>query len=59
MTKFLISSETIVKMTIEETREICNEWHERLSSQSFTDSARLLREDRDRWIEDIKKLISV
>lgn len=40
--------ESATKMSIEEARKTSNAWHKRLSGQSFSDSAKLLREDRDR-----------
>lgn len=40
--------EAATKMSREELRKISSAWHKRLSSRSFTDSTKLLREDRDR-----------
>ena len=40
--------EAATKMSMEEARKASNAWHKRLSSRSFSDSAKLLREDRDR-----------
>jgi hypothetical protein len=35
-------------MTIEEMKEVSQAWQKRLKSKSFTDSATMLREDRNR-----------
>ena len=40
--------ETAAKMTIEETRQVSHTWHKRLKGRPLTDSAKLLREDRDK-----------
>ena len=40
--------EAAVKMSMEEAIKASNAWHKRLSGHSFSDSAKLLREDRDR-----------
>ena len=33
---------------MEEARRVAEEWHERLAGRTFSDSAELIREDRDR-----------
>jgi plasmid stability protein len=44
--KFII--ETAAKMSMAETRRISGGWRKRLAGGTFTDSATLLREDRNR-----------
>lgn len=36
------------KMSIEEARQLSSEWHKRLSGHSFSDSTRMIWEDRNR-----------
>lgn len=40
--------ENATKMTMAEARLMSKEWYKRLAGRAFTDSANLLREDRDR-----------
>ena len=40
--------EAAVKMSVEEAVRASKAWHKRLASHSFSDSAKHLREDRDR-----------
>lgn len=40
--------ESATKMSLEEARKASSAWHKRLSNRSFSDSAKLLREDKDR-----------
>jgi plasmid stability protein len=44
--KFIVEAAT--KMSIEEAIKASNKWHKCLSGHSFSDSAKLLRGDRDR-----------
>jgi plasmid stability protein len=44
--KFIVEAAT--KMSMEETRKTTQLWRKRLAGGSFTDSAKLLREDRNR-----------
>lgn len=44
--KYIVESAT--KMSIEEARKVSNSWHKRLSGHPFSDSTKLLREDRNR-----------
>lgn len=43
-----IVEEAAFTMTIEEMKEVSQNWQKRLKSHAFTDSAGMLREDRDR-----------
>lgn len=40
--------EGATKMSMEEAKKMSNTWQKQLASRSFSDSARLLREDRNR-----------
>jgi plasmid stability protein len=40
--------EAATKMSIDEARNISHAWHKRLSSHSFSDSTKEVREDRNR-----------
>ncbi len=40
--------EQSLKMTMEEARATAEKWHKRLAGKKYTDSAELLREDRER-----------
>ncbi len=44
--KYIVESAT--KLSIEEARKISDAWHKRLLGQTRSDSAKLIREDRDR-----------
>ncbi len=45
--KYIVEA-AVSTMTIEEMKEVSQGWQKRLKSNSFTDSADLLREDRNR-----------
>jgi len=40
--------ESATKMSMEEAKQVCNTWQKRLVGNSFSDSAELLREERNR-----------
>lgn len=44
--KFIVESAT--KMSLGETKKVSNVWRKRLVGNSFSDSAKLVRKDRDR-----------
>ena len=44
--KYIVEAAT--KMSTEEARKVSDAWHKRLSGHSFSDSAKLIREDRNR-----------
>ena len=44
----LILEEAAHKMTMTEARAVAQKWQKRLAGRKFTDSADLIREDRDR-----------
>ncbi|OGT41539.1 MAG: hypothetical protein A3F42_05845 [Gammaproteobacteria bacterium RIFCSPHIGHO2_12_FULL_37_34] len=44
--KYIVEAAT--KMSIEEARKASDTWHKRLSGHSFSDSSKLIREDRNR-----------
>ncbi len=40
--------EEATALTVREAREVAEQWHKRLKGRRFTESARLIREDRGR-----------
>jgi plasmid stability protein len=40
--------EETAPMTMAEARDVSEKWHKRLKGRKFSDSAKLIREDRDR-----------
>jgi plasmid stability protein len=43
-----ILEEAAQSVTMDEARAIAEKWHKRLAGRKFSDSAKLIREDRDR-----------
>jgi antitoxin FitA len=42
-----VLEQAAVMLTMEEARDVAEAWHRRLAGRSFSDSAELIREDRD------------